>query len=168
MTGSASDRRARSDGPDSTTGASATRPRTAAAAFGVVVFVGSVVPVPTASSGGAPGGAIGGLVDGAFDLIVGALPAGLGLTAPFHFVGYAVLAALFVRAANRERRGVAVAAAMAVAAATAFGFGIELVQAPIPWRSFAWTDAALNAAGAVVGAVTGAVAGPVAARTSTR
>ena len=53
-------------------------------------------------------------------------------------------------------------------AATAFGFGIELVQAPIPWRSFAWTDAALNAAGAVVGAVTGAVAGPVAARTSTR
>ena len=167
MTGSASDRRARSDGPAPTAGASATRPRTAAAAFGVVVFVGSVVPVPTASSGVDAGGAIGGLVDGAL-AVVGALPTGLGLTAPFHFVGYAVLAALLVRAANRERRGVAVAAALAVTAATAFGFGIELVQAPIPWRSFAWSDAALNAAGAVVGAVIGTVVVAVTARAGAR
>ncbi len=168
MTAPASDRRDRSDGPDPTTGAPATRPRTAAAAFGFVVFVGSVVPVPTASSGGASGGAIGGLVDGAFGVVVGALPAGVGLTAPFHFFGYAVLAALLVRAADRERRGVAVAAALAVAAVTAFGFGIELVQAPLPWRSFAWSDAALNAAGAVVGAGLGAVPGPVAARAGAR
>ena len=170
MTGSAPDRRARSDGSAPTTGASATRPRTAAAAFGLVVLVGSVVPVPTAPSGGSgnSGGAFGVTVDGAVGVVLGALPAGIGLTAPFHVAGYAVLAALLVRAANRERRGVAVAAALAAAAATAFGFGTELVQAPVPWRSFAWSDAALNAAGAVVGAVIGTVVGAVTARAGAR
>jgi len=43
--------------------------------------------------------------------------------------------------------------AVGAGAAVAFGFGIELLQAPIPWRSFAWSDAAVNAIGAVVGLV---------------
>ena len=97
-----------------------------------------MVPVP-GSSGGS-GGALGGVLD--------ALPAEVGLTDPFHLVGYAVLAALLVPTTRRRRFGPLLAAAVAVA----FGFGIELVQTPIPWRSFAWGDAAVNAVGAVIGA----------------
>ena len=119
--------------------------RTRAIAAALAVFVGSVVPVPAGSSGSG---------DGLLDAVVATLPAGVGLTDPFHFVGYAVVAALLVRIAPRGRRGVA----LAVAGAVAFGFGIELVQAPIPWRSFAWRDAGVNAVGAVVGAAVGAVA----------
>ena len=114
------------------------------------MFVGSVVPVP-ASSGGSGGGAFGGALGGVLD----ALPAGIGLTDPFHLVGYAVLAALLVPAARGRRYGPLLAAAGAVA----FGFGIELVQAPIPWRSFAWGDAAVNAGGAVIGASVAVVRG---------
>ena len=134
-------------------------------AVGALVFVGSVVPVPTAGAGGSADGAVG-LVDGAVGIVAVALPAGVELTAPFHLLGYAVLAALLVSATARDSR--AVAAVAAVAAATAFGFGIEIVQAPIPWRSFAWSDAALNASGAVAGAVVSTVAGAVAAREEPR
>ncbi|TKX42552.1 MULTISPECIES: VanZ family protein [unclassified Halorubrum] len=114
--------------------------RDRARAFGVAlaVLVASVVPVP-ASSGGEES-ALGGALD--------ALPAEVGLTDPFHLVGYAVLAALLVPVARGHRFGPLLAAGAAVA----FGFGIELVQAPIPWRSFAWRDAAVNAVGAVIGA----------------
>lgn len=142
MTGSDRDRRAGTDWPD----AAAERRRTVAAAFAVVVLAASVIPIPAAPSGGSGGETVG----GAGQTVVDALPAAVGVTGPFHFLGYAVLAALLVRATGRERRVVAVA--MAVTAATAFGFGIELVQAPIPWRSFAWSDAAVNAIGAVLGA----------------
>ncbi|MFO8115090.1 MAG: VanZ family protein [Halorubrum sp.] len=142
MTGSDRDRRAGTDGPD----AAAERRRTVAAAFAVVVLVASVLPIPAAPSGGCGGGTVGGVGRA----VVDAFPAAIGVTGPFHFLGYAVLAALLVRAIGRERRVVAVA--MAVTAATAVGFGIELVQAPIPWRSFAWSDAAVNAVGAVLGA----------------
>ncbi|MFC7187127.1 hypothetical protein [Halorubrum yunnanense] len=135
---------------DASPRASATRSRPLAAAVGVLVFVASVVPVPSARATGGPDGAVG-VVDGAVGLVVGALPAGVGLTVPFHVVGYAILAALLVPATGREPRVVAVVAA--AAAATAFGFGIELVQAPIPWRSFAWSDAVVNAVGAVVAAI---------------
>ena len=114
------------------------RERARALGVALAVFVASVVPVP-GSSGGS-GGALGGVLD--------AHPAGVGLTDPFHFVGYAVLAALLVPTTRRRRLGPLLAAAAAVA----FGFGIELVQAPIPWRSFAWGDAAVNAVGAVIGA----------------
>jgi len=68
---------------------------------------------------------------------------------PLHLVGYAILAVLASRVIGRGRRGLF----LAVGAAVAFGFGIELLQAPIPWRSFAWSDAAVNAIGAVVGLV---------------
>ncbi|MDV7349541.1 hypothetical protein R3751_07080 [Halorubrum distributum] len=125
------------------------RDRTRALGFAVVVFVGSMVPVPSSSGGGsdALGGALGALLD--------ALPAGIGLTDPFHLVGYAVLAALLVPVTREFRFGPLLAAAVAVA----FGFGIELVQAPIPWRSFAWGDAAVNAGGAVIGAAVAVVRG---------
>ena len=122
------------------------RDRTVAAAFAVVVFVVSVVPVPTLSSGA--GG-------GVESVPLGALPVDVGLTAPFHFVGYAVLAALFVRATRSDRRVVAVA--VAATAATTFGLAVEVVQAPIPWRSFSWADVAVNAAGTVFGAVASAM-----------
>jgi hypothetical protein len=147
VTGAEPDRRAETDGPD----AAAERPRTVAAAFAVVVFVASVIPVPAPPSGGSGGGAEREIVGEGGLEIVDALPVEIGLTGPFHFLGYAVLAALLVRAAGPERRVVAVAA-VAATAATAVGFGIELVQAPIPWRSFAWSDAAVNAVGAALGA----------------
>jgi len=125
------------------------RDRTRALAFALVVFVGSMVPVPSSSGGGsdALGGALGALLD--------ALPAGIGLTDPFHLVGYAVLAALLVPVTREFRLGPLLAATVAVA----FGFGIELVQAPIPWRSFAWGDVAVNAGGAVIGAAVAVVRG---------
>ncbi|WP_144798618.1 hypothetical protein [Halorubrum depositum] len=149
MTRSDRDRPVDSDRPNAAAERTADRSRRVAVAFAVVVFAGSVVPIPAAASGGGTDAV------GVLGAIVGALPSEVGLTAPFHFLGYAALAALLVRAAEREPRVVAPrvgAIALAATAATAFGFGIELVQAPIPWRSFAWSDAALNAAGATVGA----------------
>ncbi|WP_435075728.1 VanZ family protein [Halorubrum sp. HHNYT27] len=138
------ERRPRSD-PDHVeidSGPGALRRGTVAVAFAVVAFVASIVPGPTGSSV-ASGGSGGELGD--------ALPADVGVTAPFHFVGYAVLAALLVRAAGSDR-GQVITVAVAAVTATAFGLGVEFVQAPIPWRSFSWGDVAVNAAGAVVGA----------------
>lgn len=80
-------------------------------------------------------------------------PGPIGLTDPFHLVGYAALAVAVAVALPKHRepaRGIHVGA-VAVAVATLFGVGIELVQAPIPWRSFAVADAAVNAVGAAVG-----------------
>jgi len=108
------------------------------------VLVASVVPVPAVTAGGGGSGFL----------------SALGPTGAFHLVGYAALAALAYRATTRDRGGReraipsrSVAVAVAVAAATGFGFGVELVQAPIPWRSFAWMDAAVNGAGAGTGAL---------------
>ena len=111
------------------------RPWLATGAFAVLVLASSVVPVP----GSAP-------TDGAD---AGMVPTWIGLTDPFHLVGYAVLTVLASRGLGRGRRGLLLAAGAAVA----FGFGIELVQAPIPWRSFAWRDAAVNAVGAGIGLI---------------
>lgn len=94
------------------------------------ILVASLVPVPSAGA-----------------VTAGALPAGIGLTTPFHLVGYAVLAALVARTTGGTRRFLA-----AVATAAAFGLAVELVQAPVPWRSFAWVDAGVNVVGAFVGA----------------
>lgn len=84
-------------------------------------------------------------------------PSLVGLTDLFHLVGYAVLAAAVTLALSenhpvtRGSRSRAVAVGVAVAVATLFGIGVELIQAPITWRSFAVADAAVNAVGAVVG-----------------
>ena len=114
-------------------------PRLGTVAFALAVLGASVVPVSWIAPGGAgTGGGAG-----------GALPLGMGLTGPFHLVGYAVLTVLAIRAIGWGRRGLLLAAGAAVA----FGFGIELVQAPVPWRSFARRDAAVNAVGAGLGLV---------------
>ncbi|WP_049912266.1 VanZ family protein [Halorubrum kocurii] len=116
------------------------------ATFALALLVASLVPVSWVAPGGGAGG--GGSAGGAGDAVRDALPVEVVFTDPFHLVGYALLAALASRALGGGRRGLL----LAVAAAVAFGFGIELVQAPIPWRSFAWRDAAVNAVGAVGGA----------------
>lgn len=114
------------------------------AGFAVLLAVVSVVPVPS----GVFGAGVGGSGTGVGSLV----PAFVGLTDPFHLLGYAVLAALVARAAGRTYRDLFVT----VVAATAFGFVIELVQAPIPWRTFAWRDVGLNGIGAAVGAAAAA------------
>ena len=105
-----------------------------AVVIAVVVLIASVVPVPATAP-------------------VADQSVGLGFTAVFLVVGYAVLAASLTRGTGRSLVGVAAAAGVA----TAFGFGIELLQAPIPWRSFAWLDVLLNAIGAVFGVTAVAV-----------
>ncbi len=122
-------------------------------AFALAVLVASVIPVSRVASGGGGGSGAGWPGIGA----VGALPFEVGLTDPFHLVGYAVLTVLASRAIGRGRRGLLLAAAGAVA----FGLGIELVQAPIPWRSFAWRDAAVNAVGAAIGSAALVAAGGI-------
>ena len=123
--------------------ADATRPRPNRwrniAGFAALLAVASVVPI----SGGAFD--VGSLGTGGRSVI----PIAFGLTDPFHVVGYAILAALVSRVTGRTYRGLLAA----VVAATGFGFVIELVQAPIPWRTFAWRDVAINAVGAGLGAV---------------
>lgn len=109
-------------------------------AFATVLFVASIVPVPDLPTAG----------DASL-----AAPSVVGGTAAFHLLGYALLSALVVRAivetdrsagdANPRRMGVA------IAVTTLFGFGIELVQFPVPWRTFAWVDVGLNAVGATLG-----------------
>ncbi|PHQ39597.1 hypothetical protein DJ69_04995 [Halorubrum persicum] len=107
------------------------------AAFAALVVIASLVPVPAVGSGSGGSGV--------------ALPAWIGFTTPFHLVGYAVLAALATRAAIGSGRESVAAAAVGIGVAVAVGFGVELVQAPIAWRSFAWGDAAVNAVGAGIG-----------------
>ncbi|MFC7324557.1 hypothetical protein ACFQMF_08195 [Halorubrum rutilum] len=128
----------------------------AAVGFALAVLVASTLPVSWAARavdavGRVVGAVGGGDAVGRGDPLGGGggtLPVDIGLTDPFHLVGYAVLTVLASRAIGRGRRGLPLAAGAAVA----FGFGIELVQAPIPWRSFAWGDAAVNAVGAGLGA----------------
>ncbi|SNR30552.1 VanZ family protein [Halorubrum vacuolatum] len=100
--------------------------------FALLVLIASIVPIP-GSAGGGPG-----------------LPFGVGLTDPFHLLGYAVLAWLLVGVTGVNLSGLAIA----VLLATGYGFGIELVQGIIPWRTFAWSDVLLNAMGAAMGAGT--------------
>jgi hypothetical protein len=117
---------------DDSTDRPATADRRGAVAFALALLVASVIPVSWVAGDGAAGGTGAGALE-------------IGLTDPFHLVGYAVLTVLASRALGRGRRGLLLAAAASVT----FGLGIELVQAPIPWRSFAWRDAAVNGVGAV-------------------
>lgn len=105
-----------------------------------VVIAASFVPVPGGSSESGdvavPGAALADAV-------------GLGLTDPFHLVGYAAVAALVARALGEGWR----ASVVAVGVAVAIGAGVEVVQGAIPWRTFAVRDALVNAVGAVLGVV---------------
>ncbi|MGM0446873.1 MAG: hypothetical protein ACQERM_01295 [Methanobacteriota archaeon] len=128
------------------------------------VLVASVLPVPDllAGSGSGTGGGA----------PVGPL-ALLGPTGVFHLVGYAGLTVLAARAIVGSRGGVrgggglgVRGALLAASASVAVGFCAELLQSQIAWRSFAWTDAAVNAVGAGFGVA--AVAGVLALRGDAR
>lgn len=114
-----------------------------AVGFAAVVLVASLVPVPSTGGGSVEVG----------HGVLGAIGDVIAPTDPFHLVGYALLAALSARATGRGGRGLLVAVAVAVA----FGFGVELVQTTVPWRTFAWRDSLVNAAGATAGVLVVAV-----------
>lgn len=139
----------RGRGPTRATSRDRRRP---AAAFAVVVLAVSLVPVPDAGGESAGGG------HGILEAVAGVIAP----TDPFHFVGYAVLAALSAGATGRDSRGLVVAGAVAVA----FGFGVELLQIGVPWRTFAWRDSLVNAVGATAGVLAVAVRAVRGKRTS--
>jgi len=95
-----------------------------AAAYAVLVFVVSVIPV-------APN-----LAPGHLDKVV-------------HLCEYLLLAWLLVRVFRVQRQPHSFRTAWWWA--TAYGASLELVQALIPWRSGEWADALTNALGAAVG-----------------
>ncbi len=74
---------------------------------------------------------------------------GIGLSLYLHLVAYAGLAgAIGYALLGVDRRALAVAAAGAVL----FGVGVELVQAPIPYRTASTLDVLVNGLGAALGA----------------
>lgn len=80
-----------------------------------------------------------------------------GSTAPLHLLGYAVFALVLGYATGRADPWTLLLAAVV---ATAYGAGIELLQATLPHRTFATTDAVLNAVGATAGAALWRVVAP--------
>jgi len=74
---------------------------------------------------------------------------GVGLAGYLHLAGYAGLAGAVGFALRRaDHRGLL----LAVGAAVCYGLAVEVVQAPLPYRTASILDALVNAAGAVVGA----------------
>ena len=106
----------------------------------VAILVASVVPVPAATPQTDPTGSV-------------------DTTTLLHIVGYATLAAGGVIAVAREgwpgrrrsRRVEIRAVAGIVALVALFGAGTELLQALIPWRTFAVAEIGLNATSGAVG-----------------
>ena len=106
----------------------------------VAILVASVVPVPAATPQTDPTGSV-------------------DTTTLLHIVGYATLAAGGVIAVAREgwpgrrrsRRVEIRAVAGVVTVVALFGVGTELLQALIPWRTYAVTEIGLNAASATGG-----------------
>ena len=115
-------------------------PWLAVAVLAVVILVASVIPVPAATPRTDPTGSI-------------------DTTTLLHVAGYATLAAGGVVAVARERwprrrrpRRVEISAVASIVGLVAlFGVGTELLQATIPWRTFAVAEIGLNAASAAVG-----------------
>ena len=106
----------------------------------VAILVASVVPVPAATPQTDPTGSV-------------------DTTTLLHIVGYATLTAGGVIAVAREgwpgrrrsRRVEIRAVAGVVTVVALFGVGTELLQALIPWRTYAVTEIGLNAASAAGG-----------------
>ena len=106
----------------------------------VTILVASVIPVPAATPQTDPTGSV-------------------DTTTLLHIVGYATLAAGGVIAVAREgwpgrhrsRRVEISAVASIVGLVALFGVGTELLQATIPWRTYAVAEVGLNAASAAVG-----------------
>ena len=110
------------------------------ATLAVVILVASVVPVPDATPQTDPTGSV-------------------ETTTLLHVAGYATLSAGGVIAVAREswpwrrrsRRVGIRAVADVIALVVLFGVGTELLQATIPWRTFAVAEIGLNAASAAGG-----------------
>lgn len=106
----------------------------------IAMLVASVIPVPAATPRTDPTGSV-------------------DTTTLLHVVGYATLAAGGVIAVAREgwpgrrrpRRVEISAVAGIVALVALFGVSTELLQALIPWRTFAVAEIGLNAASGAVG-----------------
>ena len=119
---------------------SLSRIRVGVATLALVILVASVVPVPAATPQTGPTGSV-------------------DTTTLLHIAGYATLAAGGVIAVAREgwpgrrrsRRVEIRAVAGVVALVALFGVGAELLQALIPWRTFAVAEIGLNAASGAVG-----------------
>jgi VanZ family protein len=69
-----------------------------------------------------------------------------------HFIAYAVMSFLFMRAAAAEGVSSARSAIAAVGAATLFGIGVEFLQSLTPTRQADALDALANTLGALLGA----------------
>ncbi|TQQ81103.1 hypothetical protein EGH24_08165 [Halonotius terrestris] len=117
----------------------------ALAVLAVAILIASVIPVPSATPQTDPTGTV-------------------DTTTLLHIAGYATLAAGGVIAVTRERwpwrrrqrRGddssVGIGSvAVVIALVALFGVATELLQATIPWRTFAVAEVGLNAASAVIG-----------------
>jgi len=119
---------------------SVSTPWLAVVVLAVVILVASVIPVPAATPRTDPTGSV-------------------DTTTLLHIVGYVTLAAAGVIAVAREgwpgrrqpRRVEISAVASIVGLVALFGVGTELLQATIPWRTFAVAEVGLNAASAAVG-----------------
>ncbi|NUE00933.1 VanZ family protein [Halorubraceae archaeon YAN] len=107
-----------------------TSERAIVSGFMFLLFIASVIPLPSASSNAGTTGMF-------------------GPTAVFHLFGYAILAGLLVWSGFSWP----IAIGGPILVATGYGAFIEVVQAPIPWRSFSVFDIVLNAIGATIGAV---------------
>jgi len=68
-----------------------------------------------------------------------------------HFIAYAVMSFLFIRAGRAERHSLWTMITVA-AGVSLFGAGVELLQSLTPTRKAEWLDALANALGAAFGA----------------
>ena len=108
-------------------------------AAAVVVFVGSVLPLPTTGGDVALAG-----------------PLGVGADKWVHAASYAVIAGLAVLDGRPRRAAFGVVGLVAVVlAVAAVAAGVEAVQSLVPGRTASGGDIVANTVGAVVGAVTG-------------
>lgn len=74
----------------------------------------------------------------------------------FHLIGYALLALIAQPiVASHIKRARWQVAIITVGGITGYGVLIELLQAPIPYRTSSIIDVAINAIGAIIGVVTG-------------
>ena len=93
--------------------------------------------------------------DGGFSLPGGVVLRPGAISPPMkHFLAFGLLAFFLVLALQADWRR----AGLAAGALAIIGLAIELVQIPIPDRSFLWIDAGASAVGAIAGVVTGVFA----------
>ena len=105
----------------------------------VSILIASVIPVPSATPRTDPTGTV-------------------ATTTLLHVAGYATLAAGSIVVAvrsdrSRHPRRQLLRVGVCIAIVALFGVATELLQAAIPWRTFALAEVGLNAASAVAGSL---------------